>query len=226
MCFSASASFVAGAGLSVAGIATIAFTRRRATLPFAAIPLLFGIQQLIEGLIWLSFKEGSRLPNGPLALAFSLFSHVLWPIFMPFAVRRLETDPGRKKVQAAAQIAGVAVGLYLLYFLLREPVVARVLGMHIQYDSPHFNAPAVMLLYLFSSCGAFVAASDRMLQAFGASLLTAFLVAYVVHTETLFSMWCFFAAVLSLIVAAYLGRERGLRARGSHRVGGFSPGSS
>ena len=204
MCFSATASFVAGTGLSVVGIATVRATTRRAEIPFAAIPLLFGTQQIIEGLVWLSFREGSRLPNGILTLAFSLFSHVLWPIFVPFAVSQLETVPWRRKVQATTQIAGIVVGLYLLYFLVRDPVASRVLGKHIDYESPHFYVVAVIFLYLFASCGGCLASSDRIIQAFGALLLVTFVAAYVIHAATLFSIWCFFAAILSLIVLVYL----------------------
>jgi hypothetical protein len=49
MCFSATASFIAGTTLSIIGIATIRNVERRSELPLALIPLLFGIQQLIEG---------------------------------------------------------------------------------------------------------------------------------------------------------------------------------
>ena len=91
MCFSAPASFIAGAALSATGVATIRMTSRRAQRPFAAIPLLFGIQQIVEGMIWLSFGDASPVPNATLTFAYSLFSHVLWPIYMPYAVGRLET---------------------------------------------------------------------------------------------------------------------------------------
>lgn len=57
MCFSATASFAAGAGLLVVGAITLRQARRRAEMPFAAIPLLFGIQQLIEGALWLTFPD-------------------------------------------------------------------------------------------------------------------------------------------------------------------------
>jgi len=56
MCFSASASFIAGASLFAVGVATLKRARARAELPFAMIPLLFGIQQLTEGVIWLTFS--------------------------------------------------------------------------------------------------------------------------------------------------------------------------
>ena len=215
MCFSPTASFIAGAALSVVGIATIKRTTRRVEIPFAAIPLLFGIQQLIEGLIWLSFRDGSALPNMVLTFVYSLFSHVLWPIFVPFAVSQLETVPWRRKALAASQIAGAAVGLYLLYFLVQFAVTSRVVGEHIVYESPHFYAVAVMLLYVFGACGGCLLSSNRIIQAFGALLLATFVAAYLIHAATLFSMWCFFAAIMSLVVYAYFRNPHGLGARGT-----------
>ena len=52
MCFSASVSFVAGTSLLAAGAVTVRKARHKDELPFAAIPLLFGVQQLVEGVIW------------------------------------------------------------------------------------------------------------------------------------------------------------------------------
>ena len=61
MCFSATASFIAGTGLSVLGVATLRATRRKEEIPFAAIPLLFGFQQIVEGVLWLSGHVTIRL---------------------------------------------------------------------------------------------------------------------------------------------------------------------
>ena len=47
MCFSATASFTAGTGLIAFGAFTARRARRPAELPFALIPVLFGVQQLI-----------------------------------------------------------------------------------------------------------------------------------------------------------------------------------
>ena len=57
MCFSASASFVAGTGLCVVGVAALRQTVARSEIPLAMIPLLFGLQQLTEGVIWLTFHH-------------------------------------------------------------------------------------------------------------------------------------------------------------------------
>ena len=63
MCFSASASFITGVGLSVVGVATLRMTSRRAEIPFALIPFLFGLQQIIEEMIWLSFEKDTLISN-------------------------------------------------------------------------------------------------------------------------------------------------------------------
>ena len=184
----------------MAGVATLRLARRPAQRAFAAIPLLFGIQQAVEGLIWLSFEQGSVLPNAALTMVYSLFSHVLWPIYVPYAVRALETVRWRRQALAVTQLAGVAVGLYLLYFLVRFPVTSGVLGAHIVYESPHFYIGAVMVLYLLATCVSSLLAGERLIRLFGALSLGTFVAAYAIHAATLVSVWCFFAAVLSFIV--------------------------
>ncbi len=57
ICFSATASFVAGTSLVVLDVATLHAPRRKAETPFAATPMLFGLQQLVEGLPWLSLIQ-------------------------------------------------------------------------------------------------------------------------------------------------------------------------
>src|SRR3989344_2231178 len=135
MCFSAAASFAAGGTLSVMGGLTLAQVKKKSELPFASIPLLFGIQQAIEGAVWLSF--GSPILNTIATYAYSMFSHVLWPIFVPFSVLMIETDPARKKILRLFSFTGLAVGLYLLYFIIVDPVTAHIVNNSIVYHSPH-----------------------------------------------------------------------------------------
>lgn len=86
MCFSATASFAAGTALIAVGGVSLRRSRGKAELPFALVPLLFGVQQLSEGLLWLSFSNDLPLLKSWATYAFSLFSHVLWPTFVPFAI--------------------------------------------------------------------------------------------------------------------------------------------
>ena len=96
MCFSPTASFSAGAILLGFGALTLKSARRPRELPFAGIPLLFAIQQLSEGVIWLTFRYEAPQLNAVMTHLYSFFSHVLWPIYVPVAVLLIE-PPGRRR---------------------------------------------------------------------------------------------------------------------------------
>ena len=200
MCFSAPASFIAGGVLSAVGVLTLKKTERNAEIPFAAIPLLFGIQQIMEGVIWLTFQSHAPELNIVMTYIYSLFSHVLWPIFVPFSIVLLETVPWRKKVLWAFWIAGTAVSFYLLYFLIKFPITSEVVGDHIVYFSPHFYLYAVMGFYVAATCISSMFSSHRLINIFGILALLSFTGVYFFYTSALVSVWCFFAAILSLVI--------------------------
>lgn len=201
MCFSATASFVAGGALSAGGVLTLSKTRTKREVPFAGIPLLFGIQQAIEGIVWLSF--GSPLLKTIATYAFSMFSHVLWPIFVPIAILLLEKDPVRKKILRVFVGIGSAVGIYLFYFILADGITAEIMNGSISYDAPHLYISFVLMLYVFATCVSSFISSQRIINIFGSVMLTSFLIAGWFFAETLISVWCFFAAVLSIIIYWY-----------------------
>ena len=204
MCFSASASLVAGTSLSAVGVATLRRAEARNEQPLAMIPLLFGIQQLTEGVIWLTFSHDAPVLKQTMTYVYSGFSHVLWPMYVPFAVGVLEAVGWRKKVIFGFEAAGVAVGLYLLYFLVTRPVVAEVLGMHIVYVSSHLYLNPVMVFYLAATCVSCFFSSHGFVKLFGVLALLSFVAAYFVHVMAAVSIWCFFAAILSLLIYLHL----------------------
>jgi len=93
-------------------------TRRKEEIPFAATPLLCGFQQIVEGALWLSFMFDAPQLNVAITCLFSMFSHVLWPMFVPFSIGVLETVPWRRKVIWGFQAIGILVGLYPFYLIL------------------------------------------------------------------------------------------------------------
>ena len=203
MCFSATASFSAGALLLGIGTLTLRSTlkaHRRRELPFAAIPLLFAIQQLIEGVIWLTFSADAALLNSVMTHVYSFFSHVLWPVYLPVAVLLIEPPGPRRRALIGFVVAGVAVGAYLLYVLVAFPVVSRPTGQHVEYDSPHFLAVEVMALYLVSTTVSPLLSTHRGVKLFGALALLSFGAAYAFYATWFISVWCFFAALLSVVI--------------------------
>jgi len=209
MCFSATASFVAGTSLSVIGVATLKTVKRKSEIPFAMIPLLFGIQQLTEGVIWLTFSRDAPLLQQTMTYVYSGFSHVLWPIYVPFAIGILESVRWRKKALAGFEVAGLTVGLYLLFFIVTQPVVAQVVSRHIEYVSPHFYVAPMIVLYVAATCVSAFFSSHKFVNLFGALALLSFIAAYVIYAHALVSVWCFFAALLSILMYVHM-RFRGL----------------
>lgn len=200
MCFSATASFSAGAVLLGIGALTLKAARQPRELPFAAIPLLFAIQQLSEGVLWLTFRYDAPQLNTLMTYVYSFFSHVLWPAYVPVAVLLIEPPGRHRRLLLAFAAAGVAVGTYLLYVLVDFPIAAYPTGQHIEYVSPHFYAAAVMTLYLLSTTVSPILSTHRMVKLFGVQALLSFAAVYYFYAAWFISIWCFFAALLSVVV--------------------------
>ena len=200
MCFSATASFSAGAVLLGVGALTLKSAQRPREVMFAAIPLLFAVQQLTEGVIWLTFRYDAPQINRVMTQVYAFFSHVLWPAWIPLAVLLMETLRKRHRVLLTFFAAGATVGAYLLYVLVTFPAVSRPTGQHIEYLSPHFFAAEVMTLYLLATTVSPLVSTHGVVKVFGALALVSFGAAYYFYATWFISVWCFFAAVLSAVI--------------------------
>jgi hypothetical protein len=206
MCFSATASLTAGAALLATGAVTMRLVQSPRERPYALIPALFGIQQLIEGALWLTFPDKAPLLNTILTYAYSIFSHVLWPILVPIAVYCLETVAWRRKALRVTIAGGALVGLYLLYFLISLPIVAEAGEGHIDYVSPHFYVQIVMILYVLGTCVSPLLSSHIWVRWFGVTAVLSFAAAGALYNAWFISVWCFFAAIMSVMVLMFFLR--------------------
>ena len=208
MCFSATASFTAGAALLGIGALTLRRTSRGAEIPYASIPVLFGLQQIVEGGLWLTFHDQAPHLNSILTHIYALFSHVLWPIFVPIAVLLLETVPWRRKALKLLALGGAITSLYLLYFWVMDPTTSKIVELHIRYDSPHFYIKPILVLYVLGTCVSSLLSSHAAVRWFGAVSLASYAVAAIFYSVWFISVWCFFAAVMSATVWLYFRRPR------------------
>lgn len=200
MCFSATASFTAGTALTTVGGLTLRKSRGRLELPVALVPVLFGVQQFTEGFLWVSLRNDLPVVETWATYIYSMFSHVLWPMFVPFAILLVETRRRRRAALRIFLVLGLAVGLYLLYFIVRYPVTASIYRRSIFYDSPHFFIAGVLVIYFLATCFSGLFSSHRCINVFGVLALVLAIAAYEVSVKTFVSVWCFFAAILSLLV--------------------------
>ena len=203
MCFSASASFVASAALLTGGVATLKQTTNNGQIPFASIPLLFGAQQLMEGFLWLSFMNPDfavfRIPT---TYMFLIFAQVVWPSLVPLSIYLLEKDPKRRKILVGLLGIGAIVSLYIAVSMLFYPVEAGINSHHIAYytDFPHQRGVIPSLLYLLPTVvSPFISALRRM-NILGSIILMSLVVSKAFFAENLVSVWCYFAAIISVTV--------------------------
>jgi hypothetical protein len=209
MCFSAGASFTASAFLAACGVGALLLAKGPAQRPIAAVPLLFALQQGIEGLVWLSFEWGSPAATSALGQAYTFFSHVFWPAYIPFATWRAEPAGPRRTLLGGATVAGLMVGTLLAWSIAVDPITPVAVGGHIAYESRQLVGPAVMLLYLGVTTGALATSSRGFIRAFGVTSLFAFGAAYLAYARWFVSVWCFLAAWLSFVLVLHFA---GLRA--------------
>lgn len=166
---------------------------------YAAIPILFGIQQLIEGFQWMADKPG--LCSTALGYGFLFFAFLLWPTYVPFAAWRMEADPFRRRLLRILTFLGAAITLFLLYTLLSRDLRIEVLARGIFY---HVEVPATfesLTLYVAAVCGSASLSTRPGFRLFGIATFVGFLAALIVWNITFTSVWCFFAAALSVIIA-------------------------
>jgi hypothetical protein len=207
MCFSASASFGAGVVLSVIGVASIKKAQAPSQIFFASIPLIFAVQQITEGFGWISLSNPAYASLQQVTTyIFLFFAQVVWPVWVPFAILKLERRERRKRAEIVLVGAGALVSLYLAYCLLSFPVEAKILGYHISYKQ---NYPAVLsrycgFLYIIATIVPPFFSHIRRMWMLGITILISYIITTIVYTDYVVSAWCFFASIISIAVFAIL----------------------
>ena len=202
MCFSATASFTAGGLTIAAGVAALDAGKPAYRL-LAAVPLLFGIQQCAEGILWLALSHPELAGwAGPATLTYLIVWKVVWPVWVPLAILPLETDPGRRKLPGVLLVTGALLAPALAYGLGAYPVMAKITGPHIQYrqDSPLLFRWVTDLAYPLAVVVPPMLASNRIIRLAGVLLLTSLVLTKIFFYYYFASVWCFFAAIISVLV--------------------------
>jgi len=211
MCFSATASFMTSAATSAAGVAALSRMRRPGELPLAAIPLVFGAQQAVEGLLWLSLG-GTAIPIPDLVLAdaFAVLALVVWPVLSPLAIGLVEPERGRRFALAILCALGVGVAVYGLGGIATAPYKACIAGRSLVYANGHAYANVALAAYVASTCLPPLLSSNRSLWVFGVLVAAGLVVSTFLFFAALFSVWCFFAATGSIAIYAFFAARRGV----------------
>jgi hypothetical protein len=211
VCFSAAASFTAGAALVPAGIYCIsaALRKKPSYLGLAVVPLIFGIQQISEGFVWHALAHDSAAVR-VWSLVFLFFALAFWPFWFSVVGALMESDPQRRWTFIAAACV-TTMWFWVLYYPLLvgdTPFETHVVEHSIQYDYftlpiyGYVPRPLLQLLYLASVALPMARGTESWGRIPGLVLGAAAVISALVFHHAFVSVWCFFAAVL----AAYLCR--------------------
>ena len=214
MCFSATASFVAAGVTGTLGLVSVCRVNAPRELPLAAMPLLFAVQQGLEGALWLNLPSATDATmSANLTLVYLLLAQVFWPIYAPICVLLIEPIPRRRRAMAGALAVGVGVAVYLLWGLVTRPHGASLVDDHIVYPTGERHRLAIGLAYLAATGAPMLLSSRRTVAILGAVLIVGAGVAYLFYWEAFVSVWCFFAAAASVVLLGHIEVARRERLR-------------
>ena len=209
MCFSATAHFAGSAVIGSIGVATLKEVRHRRAFLFGAIPLLFAIHQFIEGFVWLGLDGNlSRATAHNMGAAFILYAQGLLPFLLPLSVYMIEPTPHRRKRMLPFVILGGGLMLYVLWGLTAFPLSVYARHHSIVYENPATTTTPVAVLYVIATCGALFFSGFRYLIAFGFANLIGLVTVAIVMSYAFTSVWCAYAAVISVIIYFHFRRRR------------------
>jgi hypothetical protein len=211
MCFSAEASFAGGIALSAIGIASLKKVSRPEQRPFAAIPLLFAAQQFAEGVVWITLKSGgnARL-QGAAAYFFLITALVVWPVLVPLSMWFMEESRKRRNILAGLTAAGGILAVFYAYCLTAYNVTPQIQSLHIAYvdEFPGDLVKIAFAFYVASTIAPLFVSSVKRMQLFAVLIAGSCAVSAFFFAQYLTSVWCFFAALISVTIYWILNESR------------------
>lgn len=211
MCFSATASFGAAAVLGTIGVVSVRKASEPVHVPFALIPILFALQQVSEGVLWLSLSHASLAAWKEVAVYFFLlFAQFLWTWYIPWSLYIMEQDKKRRLWLYLTFFLGLCCSAMLGFRLYLYGVYAGIEHHHIRYDigSTETLAAISSILYIVSIIVPFFISSVGKIRLPGVLLVISLLATRFFYKEYFISVWCFFAALLSISVIYVLSVVR------------------
>ncbi len=205
MCFSVEADLAAGVVITAVGIDALRQVHDPAERAIAALPVCLGAHLLVEAFVWWSLDGTVGAAAGRVATQIYLaFALCVLPLLVPLAVRAVEPDLQRRRLMAGLAAVGAALATLYLVRLLRAPVDVRVQGHHLAYQLHLAHGGVVAAVYALVTCGAPLCATRHQLVGFGVANVVAVAALTWLQSSALTSLWCAWAAVASLAIAAHL----------------------
>ncbi len=211
LCFTATVSFAAAGILAVIGLLSIRQTKNKSLLLFASMPFLFALQQLSEGVLWLTIADKQYATiSSVTTYLFLVFALVIWPLWVSLSLWLSERNILRKKLLLLLVGYGFLASIYSTYVLLSCGVSAHIISHGIKYKISWGNAFQIgycLFFYMISVIIPFFVSSISFGNIMGTAIALSLVGTYYFMHINLLSVWCFFSAILSILVLFIVQRE-------------------
>jgi hypothetical protein len=204
MCFSAEMDLAAGLVITGIGVDTLRQARTRDQMALAALPMVFGVHQLIETLVWWNLEGHVSDSIGDLAAwIYAAIALVVVPVLVPFAFLRLGTTlhPMFDRLFMALGLLAGTLGLHALGF---EEIPRRIDGHHISYAPGDPFAVVTLSAYVIATCAPSLVARGSALRWFGLGNLVVVATLVWLDQNAVISLWCVWAAFTSVLINLHL----------------------
>jgi hypothetical protein len=179
------------------GVLGLGLARDFRDVPLAALPVLLGAHQLIESTIWAGSPGEGAVLHGSAVTAWTVIAFVVLPVFVPLSLLIAERE--RSRIQYAAAAVGLVVSAFMAG-AVASGVNAADQGHVMDYGIGISWLPLFILGYLVATCLPFLASSEPALRELGIALLLGAALAAVINVVAFASVWCAFAAVVSVLI--------------------------
>ena len=206
MCFSPVGDLLGGTVVVAIGIdASRHVLGREAYRAIAALPIALGLHQIDETFVWWWLQGHVGGGVGRVAMwIYLLFALVALPTMAPLMVLHFTARTRRRRVVAPFVVLGVGVSAILLEAMLVGHPSVVMGAYHLSYTIGLQHGVVVIGLYIVATCGPMLVSGFRPMEVFGWTNLLAAIVLALLCASGFTSLWCFYAALASGVVALHL----------------------
>jgi len=203
------ANFTLAGALLVIGVLTLRHVSRPREYLFASLPLLFGLHQLDQGIVWLGlYGVGSHAVLHRAATVFVFYAQAVLPLLVPLAVWLIEPRGRKRMLILALAVLGGLLGAYVAWGLMTVPTRVYVHGGSLVYDNPMTEQIWIAVVYVLTTCGSLILSRSVSIQIFGWLNLVGLSAVFIVAQYSFTALWCLYAALVSGILYLHFVERR------------------
>lgn len=191
-------NFTLAGFLLALGVLTLKKVSRPNEWVFASLPLLFGLHQFDQGVVWLGLLH---LVN-PQTLhtaseLFVFYAQAVLPLWVPLAVWLIEPRGAKRNLLLALVVIGGLLAVYVGWGLTQYRTSVTIQNDSLVYSNASTEHLWVALLYILTTCGSLILSRSVTVQLFGWLNLMGLVIVYLLAHYAFTALWCLYAAMVS-----------------------------